>query len=142
MSAAERATLLDECRYAATLAEREGVILSMECHKSTMTERPEDALALMEAVDSPHFRMYWQPFQWQGEAEHLAYARALAPYVTHLHVFHWRGTGRYPLADAVPAWRSYLKTLGGERTLLLEFMPDDALATLPAEADALRRIAE
>jgi sugar phosphate isomerase/epimerase len=141
MSASERGRLTDECRRAAALAERCGVTLSMECHKSTLTERPEDALALMEAVASPHFRMYWQPFQWQGEAEHLAYARALAPYVTHLHVFHWRGTGRYPLADAVPAWRSYLAALGGERTLLLEFMPDDALATLPAEAEALRAIA-
>ena len=125
-----------------SLAEREGVTLSMECHKNTFTEHPGDALALMEAVGSPRFRMYWQPFQWQEEAEHLAYARALAPYVTHLHVFHWRGTGRYPLAEAVPAWRSYLDAVGGERTLLLEFMPDDALATLPTEAEALRRIAE
>ena len=142
MDAAERAALFDECRRAADLAEREGVTLSMECHKNTFTEHPGDALALMEAVGSPRFRMYWQPFQWQEEAEHLAYARALAPYVTHLHVFHWRGTGRYPLAEAVPAWRSYLDAVGGERTLLLEFMPDDALATLPTEAEALRRIVE
>jgi sugar phosphate isomerase/epimerase len=142
MSALECERLTDECRRAAALAERCGVTLSMECHKSTLTERPEDALRLMEEVGSRRFLMYWQPFQWQEEAEQIAYARALAPYVTHLHVFHWRGTGRYPLADAVPAWRSYLEAIGGVRTLLLEFMPDDAITTLPTEADALRRIAE
>ena len=142
MDTAERAALLDECLRATELAERSGVTLSMECHKGTLTEHPEDALGLMEAVGSPRFRMYWQPFQWQSEEEQIAYACALAPYVTHLHVFHWRGTGRYPLGDAVPAWRAYLGAVGGERTLLLEFMPDDAIATLPTEAEALRRIAE
>ena len=130
--------LLADCRAAAALAERHGVTLCTECHLRTFTERPEDALALMKAVNSPHFRTYWQPFQTRTVEQNLAYLRALAPYVTHLHVFQWKGADRFPLADGVAEWQDYLALLDTPHTLLLEFMPDDRLETLTREADTLR----
>jgi sugar phosphate isomerase/epimerase len=141
MTGAEREALLAQCRKAAEIAEEHDVMLCMECHKNTFTERVEDTLYLMNAVASPNFRMYWQPFQWLEPEENLEIARAVKPFAEHLHVFNWRGRERLPLSDAVDVWRGYLAALPAPRTLLLEFMPDNRLESLPIEAQALRMIA-
>lgn len=140
MTVGEREALLAECRLAAEIAKRQGVTLCMECHKKTFTERADDAVWLMEAVNSPHFRMYWQPFQWVDATENLESAKKIAPFAAHIHVFHWRGKLRFPLRDAIGEWQQYLAAFTTPRTLLLEFMPDDDITTLPREAEALKMI--
>jgi len=140
LSDEEKQTLMEQCRKAARLAEQHGVTLCMECHKGTYTEKLEDALSLMREIHSPHFAMYWQPFQWKTPEENIAYAKAIAPYTHHLHVFQWKGKQRFSLGEGREEWQDYLSQLQPPRTLLLEFMPDNQLATLPAEAAALRRI--
>ena len=140
MTDAERDAFFARCREVAEVAEKKDVIFCMECHHGTFTQRPEDAVALMQAVNSPHFRMYWQPFQWLDTAGSLAVARTVAPYTEHIHVFNWHGDGKFPLAEAVEDWKTYLTAFVTPRTLLLEFMPDDRIESLPAEADALRSI--
>ncbi len=140
MSEGEVASLLADCRAAAEMAKAHGVTLCTECHMGTLTERPEDALWLMREVASPHFRTYWQPFQWRTVAQNLTYLRTLAPYVTHLHVFQWKGAARYALSEGFSEWQDYLALLQESHTLLLEFMPDDKLETLGAEACSLRAI--
>ena len=139
MTEEERDDLITVCREAAAIAERSDAILCMECHKGTFTERVEDSLYLMRAVSSPAFRMYYQPHQWKTQEENLAMARALAPYTEVLHVFQWKGSDRFSLADGAEEWRTYLSAFDGQ-PLLLEFMPDDRIESLCAEADALCRI--
>ncbi len=141
MTVEERESLLDQCRRAAEIAKEYGVILCMECHQHTFTENPDDAVELMRTVNSPHFRMYWQPFQWLTAAESMAIAKRIAPYAEHIHVFNWKGNDRFPLGDAVEEWRAYLTAFSTPRTLLLEFMPDDNLASLKKEAESLKEIA-
>ncbi len=138
MTKGEIDALLADCRAAADMAQRHGVTVCTECHRGTFTERADDALYLMQAVNSPHFCTYWQPFQWCTAEQNTAYLRALAPYVVYLHVFQWKGEQRFPLADGICEWQDYLSLLDTPHTLLLEFMPDDRLATLDAEAAALR----
>lgn len=140
MTGAERAALLSDCRAAARVAEEAGVVLCTECHMQTLTEDPLDTVWLMEEVASPAFRTLWQPFQWQTPEENLKNARTVAPYAAHLHVFHWRGSERLPLREAVGEWQAYLQAFTTPRTLLLEFMPGDSLSELAAEAAALRTI--
>lgn len=137
----EREALFCQCREAAAMAEKAGVVLCMECHGGTFTNRKEAALELMKAVNSSAFRMYWQPNQFRTAEENLAYASLLAPYTAHLHVFHWREKEKLPLSGAVDVWKSYLGCFRGDRHLLLEFMPDDRLESLPAEVAALKEIA-
>ena len=134
--------LFAACRDAAKLAEQAGVTLCMECHNNTYTNRARTALELMEAVASAAFGMYWQPNQYRTVEENLEYARLLAPYTRHLHVFNWEGKSRFPLEEGLAVWQRYLSCFTGERTLLLEFMPDNAPESLPAEARALRALAE
>ena len=142
MTEVERTELLSLCSQAARIAEERDVILCMECHKKTFTENLADTLLLMKTVNSPNFRMYWQPFQWLEPEENAKIAHALAPYTEHIHVFNWKGTEKFPLQEAVEIWREYMKAFDGCHTLLLEFMPDNRIESLDAEASALREIAQ
>lgn len=142
MTGEEREAFLAECRLAASIAEQEGVILCMECHRKSFTEHLDDALLLMKEINSEHFRMYWQPFQWQSVQENLVYAEAIAPFTHHIHVFQWKGEQKFSLNEGIEEWQGYLQKLGAPHTLLLEFMPDGLISTLSAEAEALRRIIE
>lgn len=145
-TADELEALYTNCRKAARIGEENGVVFCMECHNGTVTDRKESALALMQAVDSPAFRMYWQPNQLRPQEENMAYAKLLSSWTEHLHVFNWDCPNggpleKYPLVEAVDTWKGYLTRIPGEHCLLLEFMPDDKLETLRTEADALRKIA-
>ncbi len=140
MTAEELQAFTEICRKAAEMAEEAGVILCLECHMLSITQTPDYGVALLEAVSSPAFRTYWQPFQWLDTEGSLEVARAYAPYAEHLHVFNWRGNDKFPLREGIEAWRAYLSAFTSPRTLLLEFMPDDRIETLPAEAEALLTI--
>ncbi len=140
MTAEELENLYKDAEKAAKIAEECGVKLCMECHNDTLTDWKEPALALMQRINSPAFRMYWQPNQHRSFEENIAYAKMLAPYTEHLHVFNWAGDKRYPLIDGVETWKNYLKEFSDDKYLLLEFMPDDKIETLPTEANALREI--
>ena len=140
LSIPEIEKFMDACLRAAEVAERENVKLCLECHAKTFTERLEDTLMLMDNVYSDKFRMYWQPFRDRSIEENLKYLKKTEKYVEHIHVFNWDAAGRYPLADAVDTWKRYTAELSRPRAMLLEFMPDDKLESLPREADALREI--
>jgi len=141
-SAEDKARLFADSKAAAKMAEEAGVKLCLECHMKTYTETAEAALELVQAVDSPAFGMYWQPNQKRTVEENVANAQALKNYVNYIHVFQWKGKERFSLAEGVDEWRTYLAQLAGDRHLLLEFMPNNSLEELPAEADALRKIVE
>ena len=136
----EKEELLSQCRQAAAMAEDAGVILCMECHIKSFTETVAGALELMEAVNSPAFRMYWQPNQFRSIEENRHYARTLQEYTTHIHVFQWKGKERFSLSDGIAEWKTYLSEFSGGHALLLEFMPDDDIDSLPREAEALRQL--
>ena len=140
MTDAECDALLLACRQAAALAKEQGVVLCMECHRKTFTENPDDAVWLMQAVDSPHFRMYWQPFQWQNVEQNIENAKKIAPYAGYIHVFNWKGSEKLPLGDAIGEWQSYLEAFPAPRTLLLEFMPNGSVEELSRESRALKTI--
>ena len=140
MTDAECEALLSSCRQAAARAEEHGVLLCMECHRKTFTENPDDAVWLVQSVNSRHFRMYWQPFQWQTVEQNIENAKKIAPYAMHIHVFHWKGSEKLPLEDAIDEWQGYLGAFSAPRTLLLEFMPNGNVEELSGEARALKTI--
>ena len=141
MSQEEKKIFFAQCREAAHIAEEENVILCMECHYGTFTENCQDAVSLMQKINSPHFRMYWQPFQLQTYESNLRNANLIAPYAEHIHIFNWSGSERFPLDEAISQWQTYLNCFDGCRMLLLEFMPNDTLEELAKETESLRKIA-
>lgn len=136
----ERAFFLEQCKKAAAIAQAHDVTLCLECHRRSYTETKEGALELMESVNSPHFRMYWQPNPDISVEENLSYIRTLREYITHVHVFHWVADQRLPLREGLTVWGKYLAELNGNHHLLLEFMPDDRLESLREEADILHKL--
>lgn len=142
LTAEEKQTLFAHSKAAAEMAEEAGVTLCLECHRKTYTETAQTALELLQAVNSSAFRMYWQPNQKRTIPENVENARALKDYVNHIHVFQWKGKERFPLAEGMEEWKTYLAQFAGQHHLLLEFMPDDTVASLNTEAAALRTLAE
>ncbi len=140
MADAEKNDLFEVCKRPADIAKAADVTLCMECHKKTFTENPDDAVRLMETIHSPHFRMYWQPFQWQEPRENVINATKISNFVEHIHIFNWKGERKLPLADAVDEWREYIKAFSGPRTLLLEFMPNGTIEELDRETAAMKII--
>ncbi len=136
----EKAKLFEACKSAAGIAQKHNVILCMECHNGTYTNTKESALELMNTINSKHFRMYWQPNQYRDSVVNIDYARSIAPFTYHIHVFNWCGNERCPLSLAEYAWKQYLSQFTGDRYLLLEFMPDDKIETLPVEVESLKKI--
>ena len=135
----ERDDLFAQCRQAAAIAKAHNVILCMECHMNTYTQTQEGALELMRAVDSPHFRMYWQP-NFDSVDANRAYIAALQEYIMHVHVSYWKKDGQRSLQQGFAVWEKYLSQLTGERHLLLEFLPENRIESMPQEASALREL--
>ena len=139
--AEDRDELICECIMLSKIAESENVKLCLECHNGTFTENIDDALYLMDKVNSENFRMYYQPNQFKSEEENLIYAERIAPFTENIHVFNWMGNEKYPLAEGRGVWEKYLSFFKGGK-LLLEFMPDGKKESLKTEAKSLFDIME
>lgn len=138
----EKSFIIEESKKAAEIAEREGVILCMECHRNTFTNSLAGALELMKSVNSPAFRMYWQPSLAVDKAANMEYAKAISPYTVNLHVFYYEDGKACPLELGLGEWGEYLSCFSGDKHLLLEFMPDKKTESLGREAASLRKLIE
>lgn len=140
-SESEKLALFEECRAASEIARLQEVVLCMECHMLTYTNKLESALELMKITGNDNFKMYWQPSQFCDVEENIKYAAGISPYTKVIHVFNWKDCFRYKLAEGVDVWRSYLSNFDEKTPLLLEFMPDDKIESLQEEAATLKIIA-
>ncbi len=140
-------SLVESARMIAQMAEKFGIKVCLECHNRTLTENYYSALRFLQAVDHPALRMYWQPNEYRDFAYNLEAAQALSLYIECIHVFHWDAQGHYPLKDGIGEWKAYLSVFRErlpqkQLPLLLEFMPDNKVESLPAESQALKRLIE
>ncbi len=133
----EKDALFTSLKELDKIAREEKVTLSFECHNGTYTDSVVCALELMEKVSEGGLRMYWQPNQYKSIEENFEYAEKIAPYTDIIHIFNWRGDDRFSLCDGVEVWKKYLEKFDSDKTLLLEFMPDDRLNSLGCEAKTL-----
>lgn len=136
----EKTEFFEECKRAAAIAQKENVILGMECHGGTYCDIPESCIELMEAVNSPHFRMYWQPDIIGDEAPNVESARLLSEYTVNIHVHYWVDKKHYPLSEGIDKWKNYVSQHTPGKSVLLEFMPDGKIESLPLQAEALKKI--
>lgn len=135
---AAREKLLAETKEICRIGAEYGMTLAFECHHGTITDDYAYALAFIRDVGADNLKMYWQPNQFKSFAENLEAARALKHLVVNVHVFHWDAENRYPMAEGVEDWKQYTAVFAdGDHAFLLEFMPDNQIATLPREAEVL-----
>jgi len=137
----DRAAVAASIRNCAEICAQNGMTLSLERHRGTLTDIPDSALRLVDEAAHDNLRLYWQPDQAEDTAYNVAALRALLPYVSNVHVFSWAGKEKYPLADGEAAWRQYIDILaasGRDHAMLMEFVCDGTEAQFLRDAETLR----
>lgn len=127
----------------ADLAEKSGLSLSFEYHRGTLTDTPESARRLMEAVNKPNVYLYWQPAETLTTDERLESLGFLSPYISNAHVFHWLDyKNRYELSEGEVEWNEYVTVIEenthAEHHYLLEFVKNDDPKQLVKDAEVLK----
>jgi len=127
-----RRVIADDARRCANLASDAGLTLACEWHGGTLTDTAESGQALLDAINHPAFKTYWQPRTKLPFATSLADMDAALPRLAGVHAFHWDESGdRRPLVEGATQWRAYLDKLatapGGTagQYILLEFIRNE-----------------
>ncbi len=137
----DRARVAVSVRACAEACAAEGRTLSPEFHGGTLTDHYESAVRLAEEVGCGAMRLYWQPNQFRDDEYNLAALRAVLPYLSNIHVFSWKGTDRFPLAQGERMWRQYIdiaRSAPGDHGLFLEFVCDGSEEQFARDAETLR----
>lgn len=130
-------------------AKASGMRVHLEYHRNTLTDSPESTVALLQEVDCANLSTYWQPRLGLGEAACLDDLQLVAPWLSHLHVFHWAHDGgagppeRLPLEQGRGSWEQYLSfaaSLPGDRYAMMEFVRGDTVEQFQQDAQVLRDI--
>jgi sugar phosphate isomerase/epimerase len=141
-----RQRVIEDSRRIVDLASAAGLTVAYEYHGNTLTDTIDSALRLLEAVDRPNLRSFWQPPKGSAQRDNLDAMQRLAPWIEHIHVFSWVLDGdqtvRLPLADHAGQWQAYLAqvaALPDDRYALLEFVRHDDPQQFLADAATLKR---
>jgi sugar phosphate isomerase/epimerase len=139
--------VVTDLRRISQLASERNILVAPEFHDGTLTNRLESTLEILRRVDHPNLRAHWQPRHGQPVETGLAEIAGLAPWLYHVHVFHWTREGddlrRHPLAEGRERWTRFFRgilAVPGARFALLEFAPDDDPEIFRKDAQVLREI--
>lgn len=135
--------VVEDSRRIADLAAQAGIPIVYEFHRNTLTDTNAAARRLLERVDHPNVRSYWQPPRGYDVDENLAGLDAVLPWLAGVHIFNWDRTTfeRLPLAGAAGDWAQYLSkaaSAGRELFALIEFVRGDAPEQFLEDATALK----
>jgi sugar phosphate isomerase/epimerase len=135
--------IVNESRRIADIAHCAGLTISFEYHSGTLTDTNASALRLLQSVDSPGIRSFWQPPNGRQADYCIAGLNAIVPWLTNLHIFHWTQPGniRRPLAEGREIWRMYLTaavTSGQNHFASIEFAADDDPKVFLSDAATLK----
>lgn len=136
-------TIVEDSRRIAALAADHGLTLVYEFHDGTLTHRYDSCRRLLEQVDRPNVKTYWQPIHGWGPQRNGAGLKTLLPWLFGVHVFHWwpDHTQRHLLDAGREDWQEYfqvVRTCGRDLFALLEFAKDDSVDHFKQDAQTLR----
>lgn len=144
--AAYWARVIEDSRSIGDLAQQAGITVAYEYHGNTLTDSSASALRLLEAVDHPNVKIYWQPSEAASPDENLAGLNAILPWLVNVHVFSWRDVDgqheRMPLAAQAGDWAQYLSPItatGRDHYAMLEFVKDDEPRNFLTDAETLKQ---
>lgn len=141
----QRQTIIEESRRIAEIAAGEGISVSFEYHKNTLTDTNASAQQLLGEIRHRNVRAYWQPPIGASTEYCLEGLRGVLPYLTNIHVFHWLDKNgeleQRPLAEAAQPWKLYLDVIdrsGREHYSMIEFVRGESPKQLLMDATALK----
>ena len=146
----ELRNIVADLRSMADAAAAHSITVSIEVHRNTLTERLQDTVDLLKQVDHSNLFTYWQPVPGRSTAERLTEITSLAPWLGHVHVFHWipadEGDERRPLAEGLPLWAPIINAWqtaphwSQPRLAMLEFVANDDVEQFEQDMRALRQL--
>jgi len=123
-------------------AERK-LTLAFEYHRGGLTDTVESTLRLLDLINKPNVKCYYQTDQAPDSARAVSEITRLLPHLLNVHCFYYRQGERLLLEEGVSFWQSLVETLkasGFTGHLLLEFVKDDAEGNFLRDAATLRDI--
>jgi 3-dehydroshikimate dehydratase len=144
---ATRAAVVEQLVRCCDMAAARNLFVAVEFHGGTLADHVESCDRLLDEVNRPNFRTFWQPPNGMDCDLALAGLRRIRNRLAHMHVFHWYPDQlhRLPLVDGQDHWLKYLKeavaqsAIDGEtRYAALEFVRDDSVDQFQQDAAALR----
>jgi len=142
-----RAAVVEQLVRCCDLAAARNLVVATEFHGGTLTDHVESCDRLLDEVNRPNFRTFWQPPNGMECDLAVAGLRRIRNRLVHVHVFHWfpDHMHRLPLADGQDRWLKYLKEVaaqsaidGETRYASLEFVRDDSVDQFQQDAATLR----
>lgn len=136
--------IICDLRRVCAIASSRGITISTEYHGGTITDTNDSAMRMLGEISSSNFRTYWQPPVGTSVDYRLEGLKNVLPRLSNVHVFQWRKENdaiiRQPLKDGRNEWKQYfdiIRGTGREHAAMLEFIKDDSLDQLKADAATL-----
>jgi len=143
----QRRLVVDDLKRICDYAWPRGISVSLEYHSNTLTDTNESAQKLLQEVNHPGLRFYWQPLLDTTREYRLGGLKQILPRLTNLHIFWWvsdhSNHNRLPLESGVAFWRDAFmlaKSTGVDHFASLEFFRGDELSQFYADAAILRSL--
>ncbi len=142
LSGFEFESMVLSIRKACKEAEEREIALVLEYHRNTFTETAQGAVQLLDAVNQPNLKTYWQPNPKLSYLQHLSEIRQLRKWLIGFHVFCWKNDEtRCLLEDGSKQWEAYINQADiVDLRLLLEFVKDDNEHNFYRDVNTLKKI--
>lgn len=143
----EYALLIDETKKICSLAEEEGVTVSLEFHQHSITANAIDAVQFIKDVSCGNLKLYWQEIIGRNFEDNYADLQLVLPYLTNVHVFNYI-EGKQELlsdGDAKSRFSAYFKEVGklfGEHAFMTEFTKGGLPENFLKDAEVLVEISK
>lgn len=132
----------DDLQRICRMADEEGMSISLEFHKNTLTDDADAEKRLIENVSANNLYTYWQPPVERPYGQNIREIEMLKDKISNVHVFTWEGTDRQELEKGYDEWFDYISAIDDERThyCMVEFVKDDSTEQFKDDAAALKRL--
>lgn len=135
--------VVEETINIANAARAENIRIAFEFHNNTLTDTNESCLKLLKKTDQGYVSAYWQPSQNMNINERLYGLKAILPWLSHIHVYHWENKQRRPLYEGLNEWVRYMSVIqqaDADRYAMLEFVKDNSIENFFQDAKILKRL--
>ena len=138
----EAAVYIDHLRQMCEIAMKQNVFVACEYHNDTYNDNAECALKLINSVDMPNLKTYWQTIAYTEED--LASLIRLKKHIAVAHVFTWdKNYNRFPLESKGNLWQKYIAELKNENVnFIMEFVKNDSEKQFLKDAKFLKKLVE
>jgi sugar phosphate isomerase/epimerase len=144
VTAEEYCKVVEDLLRIGELAKKNGINVSMEYHRNTLTDNNEAVLRLKNDLKDSPVGFFWQPAVDESAEYRLEGLKDVKEKLANMHVFQWtNGVQRCPLSDGIEEWTKYLAEaadVAGEHFALLEFIKDDSCEQLYQDALTLNNL--